>query len=270
MFERWHNITDYRARTTKCHHLSQIQDVASALKRLGFRVDLLTNAGLQKMEDAVAQFGTELSASPDSVGFFYYAGHGVQKSGSNYLIPSNAYVAGPGFLQTNTLQLQSVLNTLHNAGNRLNIVVLDACRNNPFNWSRSIAGGRTRGLAVVGSQPQGSVIAYASSPRLASLAAASLTPGTIWIPHALPSKQAWISVTYGNGTFVALSTGSNVPAFSKEGSHWRNSVLPNRRAWKSVSYGGGTFLALSLYSTVGATSKNGVTWRSASLPSREG
>lgn len=141
--------------------INDARDMAAELRQLGFRVDLLTNAGLQPMEDAVARFGEQLSASKSSVGLFYYAGHGVQANGRNYLIPSDAYVAGPGFLATNTLQLQSVLDTLHQAGNELNIVVLDACRDNPFRWSRSL--GANRGLAVVGTQPQGSIVAYAAA-----------------------------------------------------------------------------------------------------------
>lgn len=137
------------------------RDMARELGQLGFKVDLMTNAGLGSMEKAVSRFGEELSSSQNSVGFFYYAGHGVQLDGRNYLIPSDAYVVGPGFLDSSTLQLQSVLDTLQQAANHLNIVVLDACRNNPFKWSRSISG--NRGLAVVQSQPQGSIIAYAAA-----------------------------------------------------------------------------------------------------------
>jgi len=135
------------------------QDMAAALKDLGFKVDLLVDADLPKMEDAVIRLGNNLSGSADSTGFFFYAGHGVQSGGVNYLIPADARIASEAFLKTKSLAAQSVLDTLQGARNALNVVVLDACRDNPFSWSRS----GSRGLTVVGSQPPGSIVAYATS-----------------------------------------------------------------------------------------------------------
>lgn len=134
-------------------------DMAAALRDLGFKVDLLTDADLSKMEDAVIRLGTNLSQSADSTGFFFYAGHGVQSGGTNYLIPADARIASETFLKTKALAAQSVLDTLQSSRNALNVIVLDACRDNPFSWSRS----GTRGLTVVGSQPPGSIVAYATS-----------------------------------------------------------------------------------------------------------
>lgn len=135
------------------------QDMAAALREIGFKVDLLVDADLAKMEDAVIRLGNNLSQSADSTGFFFYAGHGVQSGGVNYLIPADARIASETFLKTKALAAQSVLDTLQGARNALNLVVLDACRDNPFSWSRSSA----RGLSVVGSQPPGSIVAYATS-----------------------------------------------------------------------------------------------------------
>ncbi len=135
------------------------QDMAKALRELGFKVDLLVDADLVNMEDAVIRLGNNLSQSADSTGFFFYAGHGVQSGGVNYLIPADARIASETFLKTKALSAQSVLDTLQGARNALNLVVLDACRDNPFSWSRSSA----RGLSVVGSQPPGSIVAYATS-----------------------------------------------------------------------------------------------------------
>jgi Tfp pilus assembly protein PilF len=134
-------------------------DIAETLKSLGFAVTLLRDADLQAMEQAVIQFGNALSASSGSIGFFYYAGHGVQSNGINYLIPVNADIPGEAFLRTKALAVQSLLDTLQLAANKLNVVVLDACRNNPFSWSRA----GTRGLTVVSQQPPGSILAYATS-----------------------------------------------------------------------------------------------------------
>ena len=134
------------------------QDMAAALKGLGFTVNLLIDADAPEMDDAVVNFGNQLSLSPEAVGFFYYAGHGVQSSGVNYLIPTDAQIPSEAFLGTRALAVQTVLSTMRSSGNKLNIVVLDACRDNPFAWSRSAA----RGLTVVGVQPPGSIVAYAA------------------------------------------------------------------------------------------------------------
>jgi hypothetical protein len=134
-------------------------DMAAALKSLGFEVDLLVNADLVTMEDAVVRLGNRLSGSPSSMGFFFYAGHGVQSNGINYLIPADAHIPSESYLKTKALAAQEVLETVQAAKNGLNLVVLDACRDNPFGWARS----GTRGLTVVGNQPPGSIVVYATS-----------------------------------------------------------------------------------------------------------
>jgi uncharacterized caspase-like protein len=139
--------------------MNDADDVGEALKGLGFQVDGISNADLPAMEDAVLRLGRLLSASKDSIGFFFYAGHGVQANGVNYLIPADAHIASESFLRTKALSIQEVLDILQEAHNTLNEVVLDACRDNPFSWARS----GTRGLSVVASQPPGSIIAYATS-----------------------------------------------------------------------------------------------------------
>jgi hypothetical protein len=135
------------------------RDMAAALRELGFEVKLLVDADLVAMEEAVERLGGELARSPDSVGFFFYAGHGVQSGGINFLIPADAHIVSESYLKTKSLPAQSVLETLQRARNALNVVVLDACRDNPFSWGRS---GSARGLSVVGNQPPGSIIAYAT------------------------------------------------------------------------------------------------------------
>ncbi len=134
-------------------------DIAAALESLGFTTDLLIDADLNAMEDAVIELGSRLASEPAATGFFYYAGHGVQAEGTNYLIPCDAHIPSESFLKTKALAAQTVLDSIQQAKNELNIVVLDACRDNPFGWSRS--GGR--GLSVVSAQPPGSIIVYATS-----------------------------------------------------------------------------------------------------------
>ena len=109
------------------------------------------------MEDRLIAFARKLSTNPDSLGVFYYAGHGV--AGVNYLIPARSDIRSKSFLKTKALPVDSALGELSSSGNKFNLVILDACRDNPFSWSR----GGSRGLQVVGNQPPGTTIAFATS-----------------------------------------------------------------------------------------------------------
>jgi formylglycine-generating enzyme required for sulfatase activity len=139
--------------------VNDARDFGEALKSLGFEVEFLADADLPSMEDAVVRLGNRLAGSKDSIGFFFYAGHGVQSNGINYLVPADAHIASASFLKTKALSAQEMLDVLQEAHNALNVVVLDACRDNPFSWGRS----GTRGLSVVAAQPPGSIVAYATS-----------------------------------------------------------------------------------------------------------
>ncbi len=134
-------------------------DMAAALTDLGFNVTTLLDADLIQMEEAISRFAKQLAGSPNTMGLFYYAGHGVQSNGINYLIPTDARIPEESYLKVRAEPLQAILEDLQSAKNRLNIIILDACRDNPFSWARS----GTRGLTVVSSQPPGSIIVYATS-----------------------------------------------------------------------------------------------------------
>jgi hypothetical protein len=134
-------------------------DMTAALRSLGFAVDTLTNAGRVQMEEAVERFKNKLSVSRNSYGFLFYAGHGVQSGSINYLIPVDADIRSEAYLGDRAVSVQAILDEINLAGNELNIVVLDACRDNPFSWGRS----GSRGLQVVSNQPANSIIVYATS-----------------------------------------------------------------------------------------------------------
>jgi hypothetical protein len=150
---------DYGALGQLKNPTNDAQDVGAALKALGFQTEVLLNADLPTMENAVVKLSSQLTADKGSTGFFFYAGHGIQSGGTNYLLPARVEIAAEAFLKTKALSAQSVMDLLQSSGNGLNIVVLDACRDNPFAWSRSLS----RGLSVVSNQPPGSIIAYATS-----------------------------------------------------------------------------------------------------------
>ena len=150
---------DYQAATKLINPINDAADIGEVLAGLGFDVEVRIDADLDTMEKAVLRFGNKLAGSTDSVGFFYYAGHGVQSNGENYFIPVDARLSAESMLRTRAIPLQFVLDSIGEAGNKLNIIVLDACRDNPFSWARSSA----RGLAVVGIQPAASIVVYSTS-----------------------------------------------------------------------------------------------------------
>ena len=136
--------------------VNDASDIASKLKKLGFEVTLKTNASQKEMLRAITQFGERLA--PGSVALFYYAGHGIQAKGRNYLIPIDAEIAGEAAVRSEAVDVDQLLEQLSPAS--VSVVILDACRNNPF--ERSFRGGGG-GLAQIDA-PKGTLIAYATAP----------------------------------------------------------------------------------------------------------
>ena len=134
------------------------RDMASSLTELGFEVQLLVDANHESIEDAVLDFGEKLHKG-GGVGLFYYAGHGVQDQGRNYLIPVEANIRRATQLKRKAVDVGWVLDEMAAANNGLNMVILDACRDNPFAEFRSA----DRGLAKM-EGPKGTFIAYATAP----------------------------------------------------------------------------------------------------------
>jgi tetratricopeptide (TPR) repeat protein len=133
--------------------------VASTLKKLGFDVILKENALHKDMENAIREFGDRLKKG--GVGLFFYAGHGVQLNGKNYLIPIGASLSRETDAKYAAVDADMILDEMGNAGNYMNIVILDACRDNPFGKTFRSA---SRGLAIVSDAPQGTLISYSTSP----------------------------------------------------------------------------------------------------------
>jgi PQQ-dependent catabolism-associated CXXCW motif protein len=138
--------------------VNDAEDMAKVLPTLGFRVTLLRNATHQQMVEAINAFGQELRNG--GVGLFYFAGHGVQSRGRNYLVPVNARIEAESQLEFDTVDANRVLAAMDDAGNRVNLVILDACRDNPFARSFRSA---SHGLAQM-EAAQGTYIAFATGP----------------------------------------------------------------------------------------------------------
>lgn len=135
--------------------------MAKVLRNLEFEVIEALDLSQNDMKRAVKQFAQRLEAGGrGTVGLFYYAGHGVQVAGRNFLIPVNAKITSAVDIEIESIELETVTNAMNLAGNGFNVVVLDACRDNPF---KSSTRALSRGLARVDA-PKGSLIAYATSP----------------------------------------------------------------------------------------------------------
>jgi len=134
------------------------QAVAKVLQRAGFDVDLKLNASQRQMQDAIANLGRRLSK--DGVGLFYFAGHGVQIHGRNYLVPVGAEIRREADVPTFAVDVQQMLDRMGGARNRMNVVILDACRDNPFAGNGKAGAG---GLSQLDA-PTGSLIAFATAP----------------------------------------------------------------------------------------------------------
>lgn len=138
--------------------------IADTLKGLGFEVKSYTDLEHRSLSRVAADFDAQLEGA--AVGFFYYAGHGVQVDGHNYLVPVDAQISGEQYVESEAVDVTKVLQSMDRAHSRLNVVVLDACRNNPFagQWAAKGRSVTTSGLAGVDVAPRGSVIAYATAP----------------------------------------------------------------------------------------------------------
>ena len=135
--------------------------MATALRRVGFEVLLATDVDVRGMSKVVRQFGKKLrTAGKDTVGLFYYAGHGVAARGTNYLIPIGAEIETESDLELESMSASSILAQMVDANNALNLVILDACRNNPY---KGKVRSSTRGLARI-TTASGALIAFSAAP----------------------------------------------------------------------------------------------------------
>jgi formylglycine-generating enzyme required for sulfatase activity/uncharacterized caspase-like protein len=150
------------------------RDMAAALQAVGFEVTLKLDVDRDQMRRALIDFGRSLRAG--GVGLFYFSGHAIQLDGSNYMLPLGAQVYDADLVEVETVELNDVLARMGGADNRLNIVILDACRNNPF---KGIFRAPTRGLAQT-LAPTGTFIAYAAAP---AAVARDGTPGSRNSPY---------------------------------------------------------------------------------------
>ncbi|WP_311966959.1 caspase family protein [Bradyrhizobium archetypum] len=138
------------------------QSMAQMLNSAGFEVTQATDLTRGDMVRVLQDFSAKVAErGPGTVAMIYYAGHGVQVAGENYLLPVDARISSPSDLDGNSLRLVDVMGTLESIPSRMRIVVLDACRNNPFPEVNDAG----RGLAIVDA-PRGSIVGYSTAPGM--------------------------------------------------------------------------------------------------------
>ncbi len=142
--------------------VNDAQDLSSTLRSLGFEVIQKTNLNHRSMEIAITEFKSKIRNG--DVALFYFSGHGSQVDGINYLIPSNEIINNEIDIKYKSINAGYVLDNMEQAGAGINIIILDACRNNPFSGHRS----SSRGFAFMNA-PTGSIIAYSTAPGSVAL-----------------------------------------------------------------------------------------------------
>lgn len=141
--------------------LNDARDMAATLKKKGFTVvEVFEPATKRVMQEGILKYFKLLQGNPNAAGLVFYSGHGMQVKGVNYLIPTQADPQIEADLDDQCVNMDYVMRAIQEAGNGLNIFVLDACRNNPF---RSFSRSGEKGLSMVDT-PQGSYIVYATKP----------------------------------------------------------------------------------------------------------
>jgi hypothetical protein len=258
--------------------VNDVRAMAQRLRELGFTVIAHENATKRTMEAAIIEFGRRLAEG--GVGAFYYAGHGLQVRGRNYLVPVDAEIEDEASTRVAAVDVELLLEQMAEARNRVNLVILDACRNNPF--ERRMRGG-ARGLAAVDAA-RGTLVAYATAPGSVAadgdgqnglyteeLLTALSEPGLkieevfkrVRINVSRRSKGAqtpWESSSLtgdlvvnpaGTGTSAAVAattTGGSVPAPHREGLFWasvKDSADPAGFEAYLKQYPQGTFAPLA-------------------------
>ena len=155
---------DYKYTSKLKNSANDAIDIAATLGNLGFEVISGVDQDRRQMDLLIREFGSRLGKQ-GGTGVFFYAGHGVQYDGRNYLIPVDADIAVENEIEYKAYDIGQLMRKLVTAKNDLNIVILDACRNNPFaeDWSEYRDVNQDNGLAKTVA-PKGTVVVYATEP----------------------------------------------------------------------------------------------------------
>jgi len=132
---------DYQNITGLDNPTNDSRAMRKKLSKLGFGIVYLENGTRKEMKNSIRKFQTEFKKKKNVVALFYYAGHGLESGGINYLIPVNANIKEEDEIDDEAVSLNFMLEKFEVSGNRLNIAILDSCRDNPFRGLRNVKGG---------------------------------------------------------------------------------------------------------------------------------
>ena len=168
------------------------EEMAATLRGLGFHILLKVNVGQAELKKIISEFGERLNTA-DTVALFYYSGHGVEIDGTNYMIPVDADIKSAADVDLYGVKLGSVLTQMDYSNSRTRVIILDACRDNPFAAQYKTA---SRGLGRMDAPP-GTLIAYATRPhRTASVGTGELSVYTAALIEELPTPGLPIEILF--------------------------------------------------------------------------
>ncbi|GHV74355.1 hypothetical protein AGMMS49940_16570 [Spirochaetia bacterium] len=172
-------VSEYRNAAKLGNSVNDARDIAAALGKLGFQVDLKLNVTYIELKNAVNDFVSNLEADPEKEGFFWFAGMGVQINNVNYLMPIDVDVRNERNMIRSSYRMDELTDSVADAGNKINVLIVDACSNNPFSSShRGITGS---GLSISSQIPTDIFFMLSASP---GQAAADGAPGERNSPFA--------------------------------------------------------------------------------------
>jgi len=201
---------NYKGISRLANPTNDATDIAKLLTEAGFSVRLETDTTLSKMEGAVREFSAEAKAAKAETTLFFYAGHGVQFEGVNYLIPVDADIQMDYELRSKAVSMEMVASALEDAKSEFNLILLDACRDNPFSSSR----GGSRGLVVMGGGTPESMVVFATSPgSVAQDGGGSNSPFTSALKEYLltPDLEVRQLVASVSKKVQSLTSGKQIP-----------------------------------------------------------
>ena len=158
--------SSYRTVTVLPNPANDAKAFTELLKSAQFEVIQAPDLTQSDMRRVIREFAETVSQKgPDTVSLIYYAGHGVQVEGENYLVPTDANIRREADVAIEAVRLNDLMTALASTTSKTRIVILDACRNNPFTEIRRSTG---RGLAIVDA-PTGSVVSYSTAPGMEAM-----------------------------------------------------------------------------------------------------
>ena len=193
--------------------INDAQDIGVTLENLGFTVSRVLDASKGDIQRAVDEFKDQASQRGTEMALFYYSGHGVEYEGINYIVPVSADIGDSYALIDQAVSLERVVNAMEQGRSEFNMVVLDACRDNPFFKSR----GGGRGLAAMSGGSKGSMIVFATSPGdVAADGSGRNSPFTrAFIEHAAtPGLELSTLMRKVTGTVKDATGGRQTPWFN--------------------------------------------------------